>query len=213
MTDPFSDYVRWRKAHDPNPDPRYLAPAKNIVPGKNPYRGGVAHEFTPTFWTGMQTVNLLREFYASPQPFLLFSSFFKPHSPYTVPVPFDTMYDGVEIPLPRIVTIEDIQRLPLPVQKQIKQTPGYQIDRQRLQWIYRSYYASVSMVDREVGLILDELEHSGKAEDPSLFSRPTTETNWANTDCLKRMCFLNHRFIFRCSSGSRIESLPPRKMI
>ena len=164
MTDPYSDYVRWRKANDPNPDPRYLLPAKDIKPGKNPYRGFVTHEFTPTFWTGMQSVRLLRDLCASPQPFFLFSSFFKPHSPYTVPVPFDTMYDDIEIPLPKIATLEDIQKLPLPVQKQIMQTPGYQIDRERFQWIYRSYYASVSMVDREIGLILAELERSGKAE-------------------------------------------------
>src|SRR5262249_29229339 len=113
---------------------------------------------------GMQTQRLLREFCTSPQPFFLFSSFFKPHSPYTVPVPFDTMYDDVAIPLPNPTALEDIRKLPLPVQRQIEQTPSYKIDRQRLQLIYRSYYASVSMIDREVGLILGELERSGKAD-------------------------------------------------
>jgi arylsulfatase A-like enzyme len=165
MTDPYSDYVRWRKAHDPNPEPKYLLAAKDIKPGKNPYRGVIAHEFTPTFWTGMQTVKMLRDFCASPQPFFIFSSFFKPHMPFTVPVPYDTMYDDVEIPLPKMPTLEDIQRLPLPVQKQFQQQDrAYAMDRQRLQWIYRSYYASVSMVDREVGLILHELARSGRAE-------------------------------------------------
>jgi arylsulfatase A-like enzyme len=162
-TDPYSDYVRWRKAHDPNPEPNYLATAKDIKLGKNPFRGIIAQEFTPTFWTGMQTVRLLREFCASPQPFFLFSSFFKPHMPFTVPVPFDTMYDAVEIPLPKIDTLEDVRKLPLPVQKQIEQQRAYEIDPRRLQWIYRSYYASISMVDHQVGLILDELERSGRA--------------------------------------------------
>jgi arylsulfatase len=164
MTDPFSDYVRWRKAHDPNPEVGYLLAANDIRPGKNPYRGVVSHEYTPTFWTGMQTVKLLREFCSSAQPFFLFSSFFKPHMPFTVPVPFDTMYDDVEIPLPKIATLADVQKLPLPVQLQIQQDRAYEIDPQRLEWIYRSYYASVSMVDREIGLILQELERSGKAE-------------------------------------------------
>jgi uncharacterized sulfatase len=163
-TDPYSDYVRWRRAHDPNPEPNYLATAKDIQPGKNPFRGVIAQEFTPTCWTGTQTVRLLRKFCASPQPWFLFSSFFKPHMPFTVPVPFDTMYDAVEIPLPKIATLDDVRRLPLPVQKQVDQGPAYGIDPQRLQWMYRSYYASVSMVDRQVGLILGELERSGKAD-------------------------------------------------
>src|SRR5262249_38279635 len=37
--------------------------------------------------------------------------------------------------------------------------------RTRLQWTYRSYYASVAMVDYEIGRILDELDRSGKAND------------------------------------------------
>jgi len=163
-TDPYSDYVRWRKARDPAPDLSFYAPAKDIRAGKNPFRSAVRYEFTPTFWTGMRTVQLLREFSASSKPFFLFSSFFKPHSPYVVPSPYDAMYDGVEIPLPKAVTLDDIHKLPLPVQKQIGRSPTYDIDRARLQWIYRSYYAAVSMVDHEVGLILDDLERSGKAE-------------------------------------------------
>jgi arylsulfatase A-like enzyme len=162
-TDPYSDYVRWRKAHDPAPDVSIYTPAKDIRVGKNPFRSEVVYVFTPTYWTGMQTVRLLREFSASSKPFFLFSSFFKPHSPHVVPIPFDEMYDDVKLPLPQAVTPEDIRKLPLPVQKQIGRSPLYDIDRTRLQWMYRSYYAAVSMVDREVGLILDELERSGKA--------------------------------------------------
>lgn len=163
-TDPYSDYVRWRGVHDPTPDLSPDAPAKDIRSGKNPYRAAVPYEFTPTFWTGMQTLELLREFRGSQRPFFLFSSFFKPHSPYVVSSPYDTMYDGIEIPLPKALTVEDIHKLPLPVQKQIGRSPAYDIEHARLQWIYRSYYAAVSMVDHAVGLVLDELERSGKAE-------------------------------------------------
>jgi arylsulfatase A-like enzyme len=163
-TDPYSDYVRWRRVHDPTPDVSIYSPVQNIREGKNPFRSAVPYEFTPTFWTGMQTVQLLREFCASPKPFFLHTSFFKPHSPHVVPSPYDTMYDGITIPLPGAVTLDDIRKLPLPVQKQIGRSAIYDIDRVRLQWIYRSYYAAVSMVDHQVGLILDELERSGKAE-------------------------------------------------
>ena len=37
--------------------------------------------------------------------------------------------------------------------------PAYDTNRELLQWMWRSYYASVTMLDDEVGLILMELEN------------------------------------------------------
>lgn len=162
-TDPYSDYIRWRKAHDALPHVSRDAAAQEIASGKNPFRAALPYDFTPTCWTGLQTVQMLRRFAASPQPFFIYSSFFKPHSPYVVPAPFDAMYDGVEILLPKSVTPADIQKLPLPVQKQLRRSPSFDLDRTRLEWMLRSYYGAVSMVDQQVGLILNELERAGKA--------------------------------------------------
>lgn len=165
-TDRYSDYVKWRNRNDPAAPIHYNALAKNITPGKNPFRGVSAYEFTPTAWTGRESCNMLRDFARASRPFFLFSSFFKPHAPFTVPEPYDSMNDGVEFPLPERVTLEDIRRLPLPVQKLIlRGRPQFDMDRVRLQWMYRSYCASVSMIDREVGRLLDELEQTGKAQD------------------------------------------------
>lgn len=165
-TDPYSDYVKWRKEHDPNAKVSYTAVVKNVPAGKNPFRALVEYEYSPTHWTGEQSCRMLREMAASNRPFFLYSSFFKPHSPYYTPVPYDSMYDDVEIPLPRRTTLEDIRKLPLPLQKLILRgrQPDYLIPADRVQWMYRSYYAAVSMVDYEIGRILDELEKSGKAE-------------------------------------------------
>ncbi len=164
-TDPYSDYVKWRNQHDPNARVHYQQTVKNPAPGENPYRAVIGKEYTPTAWTGRETRRMLREFASSSKPFFLFSSFFKPHSPHTVPVPYDSMYNDVEIPLPKKIDLDYIHSLPLPVQKMILRfTPRYDTDRERLQWIYRSYYAGVSMVDEEVGGILNELERSGKAD-------------------------------------------------
>lgn len=160
-TDPYSDYFTWRSLVDPEPMLPYQTAAP--IPGKNPYRAAIAYPYTPTAWTGMEARRMLGELANSGRPFFQFVSFFKPHSPYTVPQPYDVMYDNVEIPLPKQVTLEDIHKLPLPLQKQIlRGGPGYNLDRGRLEWIYRSYYASVSMVDREAGALLSELERLGK---------------------------------------------------
>ncbi len=162
--DSYSDYVKWRREHDPKASVPYNAVTRDRKPGANPFRAQIDYEYTPTAWTGDKSCEMLRDLAASGQPFFLFASFFKPHSPHVVPVPFDAMYSDVEIPLPRSVTLDDIHRLPLPVQKQIlRGKPEYGMDRAHLEWIYRSYYGGISMVDREVGRILNELERTGQA--------------------------------------------------
>ena len=165
-TDADSDYVKWRREHDPDWQRPYTAVAKDIVPGKNPFRSPMPYEYTATHWTGEQTCSMLRDFASSTKPFFLFSSFFKPHSPFDTPVPYDTMYDAVNIPLPHPTTLADIQRMPLPMQKLLlrnERRPEYTIEPDRLEWMYRCYYASCTMVDHEIGRILEELERSGKA--------------------------------------------------
>ena len=160
-TDPYSDYVKWRNANDPRRDVHYNATEKGA---KNPFRGIVDYRYTHTAWTGDETVQMLRAFGGGP--FFIHSSFFKPHAPYTVPPPYDSMFDAVDIPLPKQVTLDYIQQLPLPLQRLIlRGTPVYDMDRTRLQWIWRSYFASIAMVDREVGRILDEIDRLGRASD------------------------------------------------
>jgi arylsulfatase len=47
----------------------------------------------------------------------------------------------------------------------LRGAPEYKTDPERLQWIYRSYYAAIAMVDREIGRVLAELERSGRAKE------------------------------------------------
>lgn len=168
-TDRYSDYAKWRNANDPlAKECHYNATVKG---SGNPFRARIERQYTPTAWTGAETRGMLRELAKGTAPFFLFSSFFKPHAPYTVPAPFDAMYNDVEIPLPRQVDMAYIQSLPLPVQRMILRfKPEYQTDRGLLQWMWRSYYAGVTMLDEEVGLILDELEKTGKAGNTVVFA-------------------------------------------
>jgi len=164
-TDRFSDYVRWRQANDPNADVYYQQRVENPEPGQNPFRAVIDKEFTPTAWTGRETRALLDDFAADSKPFFLFSSYFKPHSPHTIPAPYDALYNDVDIPLPDPVDLETIQRLPLPVRKMILRSRVYDLDREELQWRYRSYYGDVTWLDEEVGQTLDDLERLGIADD------------------------------------------------
>lgn len=174
FTDEWSAYARWRQANDPLRDIPYRRLARTVpklraeLPADaNPYRAAIDERYTDTTWTGMQTRARLKELVEGTRPFFLFCSFWKPHSPYEVPAPFDSMYNDVEIPLPGAETLETLGRLPVPVQKLILRgkKPEYPMDRTQLQWMYRSYYGTVSHLDREVGLVLDSLKEAGVAND------------------------------------------------
>jgi arylsulfatase A-like enzyme len=125
----------------------------------------IADEHTETSWVGMKTREWLRDMAEGDKPFFLFSSFFQPHSPFLAPEPFDSMYDCVEIPSPKKVSRDYVLSLPVPLQNlMLRGGPRYDWDPVRLQWAYRTYYASVSQIDREVGKILDVLEETGAAD-------------------------------------------------
>ena len=170
FADQWSAYARWRQANDPLRDIPYRRLARTIPqlreglpPGANPYRAAIDERYTDTTWTGVRTRERLKELAGGEEPFFLFCSFWKPHSPYEVPVPFDSMYNDVEIPLPEPETLKTLGRLPVPVQKLILRgkKPQYAMDRTQLQWLYRSYYGTVSHLDREVGLIIDTVKEAG----------------------------------------------------
>lgn len=167
-TDLWSDYVKWWRANDTEHGgmKNYRALAKDIEPGKNPYRAMIDTKFTDTVWTGERSRQQLKELASGTQPFFLHVSFWKPHSPYEIGPPYDSLYDDVEIPLPEQFSDEDLAKLPQPVQKLALRAGGKArlTSREQLQWIYRSYYGAITHVDHEIGLLLDVLESTGVAE-------------------------------------------------
>lgn len=173
FTDKWSDYVKWRNQRDPLKDVNYRrmvkdAPElrKNLSRNANPFKAVIDEKYTDTTWAGVRTRYWIEELSKKSKPFFLFSSFWKPHGPYEVPAPFDSMYNDVNIPIRKKVTLADIKRLPLPVQKLALRgkNPPYDTDDETVEWMNRSYYGTVSHIDREVGLILDTLEKSGAAD-------------------------------------------------
>lgn len=160
-TNQWSDYYCWLKEHAPEYTDNIRA-LKNISTG-NPFTSRIPDEFHETTWCGKETRRILQERLCNDKPFFLFSSFWKPHSPFEIPEPWASMYNDVEIPLPMEENVTSLKQLPIPVQKLIfrESTPAFEIDRDTLQWMYRSYYAAVSQIDNEVGLTLEALDELG----------------------------------------------------
>jgi choline-sulfatase len=161
FTDEWSDYVKWRQENDPKRNLQYRAVAKRIPPGKNPLRAALDAKFTDTAWAGLRARHWLTELAKSSQPFFLHVSFWKPHSPYEVAVPYDAMYDDVQIPIPELASRDAALDLPPPLRTLALRDEGSNLSRERMEWAYRSYYGTITHVDHEIGLLLDALKASG----------------------------------------------------
>ena len=162
-TDHHSDYVAWLRTVSPEEADDYRYRQTDPVQSGNPHRTRMPDELHETTWCGRETRNMLKEFAGAGRPFFLFSSYWKPHPPFEVPDPWASMYDDVQVPMPERITLGEIRRYPLPVQKIILrvQPPEYQIPDEARQWMYRSYYGAISQIDREVGLTLQTLAELG----------------------------------------------------
>ena len=89
------------------------------------------------------------------RPFFLWVGFYEVHSPFRFPIDFPVRFDPATFPVP-LVTAEDRLRVP-----EVFDT----LTAAEKQGIIAAYYTSVAYMDRNVGLILDALDGSGRAAD------------------------------------------------
>ncbi|MFW6157995.1 MAG: sulfatase [Planctomycetota bacterium] len=98
------------------------------------------------------------------RPFLAWSSFAKPHSPYDPPRPWDTMYDPRELPEP-IGGLSDLEGRD---RELTRRPPRYGWDRvspQAVQVARAHFFGMVSFQDHQVGRVLDFLDEAGLADE------------------------------------------------
>ena len=111
--------------------------------------GKIAHE----------ACRLLREH--KDQPFFLGVGFFRPHTPYVSPKKYFSLYPPQEISLARL-PLGDREGKP-----SIALTvfpPNYGMDEDLQRTVTQAYYASVSFMDAQFGLVLAELQRLGLAD-------------------------------------------------
>ncbi len=118
-----------------------------------------------TTWTGDRTVDFIRDRSADEdKPWLCWTGFIKPHPPFDPTVPFNTLYDPIEMPLPvRGADDESSRNWYQKIQNLGKwMDQGPDVHLQQAQKAH--YWALVSMVDVQVGRILAELEATGQRD-------------------------------------------------
>lgn len=137
-------------------------------------------EFHPTHWVGERTVANMERCVAADRPFFLWASFFDPHPPYILPEPWASMYDPADMQ-PGHYQPGEFDGMPPQFKRTLEENPrfddlkepggkelhGFHSHRHTEDELRRSlacYYGMVSLVDAEVGRILDALDRLGIAE-------------------------------------------------
>ena len=129
-------------------------------------------------WTAERTIASIERSVAEDKPFFLFSSFADPHPPYLVSRPWDTMYRPEDME-PGRLTEGELALMPPHFRKTQEEKPDFSmyhethgahgfgshlVSDERLRKDIAIYYGMISLMDREIGRILDALERLGIAE-------------------------------------------------
>jgi choline-sulfatase len=156
----LSAYDRFLAAQDP-PAPH---PAQATDWQDRPVRVGVCEmeeELEETRWVADRSCAFLRE--QGDEPFFLYASFLRPHSPYNPLERYLRMYDDIEIEAPAFDP-EEWDRLPPRVRVAAETVGWSKASAEDFAAVRRHYYALCTQVDYNVGRILRCLEEEGLAD-------------------------------------------------
>jgi arylsulfatase A-like enzyme len=140
----------------------------------------IPEEFHYGTWIAERSCALMEQYAEAGEPFFLYASFFDPHPAYLVPEPWDTMYDPARLTVPRLVPGEH-DRNPPHFQMTQQERPDYSPWRVTGQGLHgfhshlhseeelaediACYYGMTSLMDRQIGRIVDTLDALGLAGD------------------------------------------------
>ena len=110
-----------------------------------------------------EAIRLLRLQAETGQPFFIAAGFFRPHTPYVAPKPYFDLYRGEPMRLP-YAPPGDRDDMPTAAFAHNNPVPNYGLDDAALRQARRAYYACTSMIDGQVGRLLDALEETGLAD-------------------------------------------------
>ncbi|MEE4193948.1 MAG: sulfatase-like hydrolase/transferase [Anaerolineae bacterium] len=147
---------------------------KGIIPWDLP------EEFHPTHWVGERTCDNIEACAQEDQPFFLWASFFDPHPPYVVPEPWLSMYDMEEMEIGHF-TPGEFNDMPPQFAKTQEEHPDFSMYHEEggnglhgfhshlhseaeLRASMAAYYGMISLMDQEIGRILDKLDELGIAD-------------------------------------------------
>jgi len=119
-------------------------------------------------WVGDRAVEMI-DTLVPEEPFFLFVSFPGPHNPFDVPEPYASLYDPGNIPLPESfgedLSVKPPQHQEYKVRGRRNIGANYEkLDEESLQRVMAQYYGNISLIDDQIGKIIDALTRRGLDE-------------------------------------------------
>jgi arylsulfatase A-like enzyme len=115
-------------------------------------------EATRPYYIAERTIERLQEGFE--EPFLLRADIYGPHHPYVVPEPYASMYDPAEIELPESYA-ETFEGKPAVHEQYLRYRGADALDRETWAEAIAKYWGFTTLIDDQVGRILDVLEEEG----------------------------------------------------
>jgi len=166
--------ANWRDYFDPWPP---------VEGADRPWRSdrtwSLPEEYHYSVWTAERTIAQIQQASDADQPFFCWASFHDPHPPYLVPEPWAGMYDPKDME-PGRLTPGEHENNPVHFAMTQEEAPDFYErffedhgihgghshlrSEEDLRKDMACYYGMVSLMDREIGRILDALDRLGQAE-------------------------------------------------
>lgn len=168
-----SDYANWLKAN--GYWPKVMEHYANRAHAS--YRDNFQAVISPLpieayydVWVGDRACDFLHSQGQSKQPFYLFVGFPNPHNPFEPPQPYASLYDPAQMPIPTSFHSDLSQKPPqhLAYKRHGRASLGLdfeELTEDKLRRVIAHYYASITLVDEQVGKILATLDSTGLADD------------------------------------------------
>ena len=159
LDSPYNGYAKWLREHQPQFYEELREKGRNLL--------HVPRECHFTRWAAERTIDFLTT-HESSQPFFCMMSLFDPHNPYEdYPLDMLEYVDEAHIPIPVTRGSVPAEKIPYGIQQEKHHSYLGNIDTfttDDIQNMRRGYYASIALIDLEVGRVLKALEEQGLAE-------------------------------------------------
>lgn len=127
----------------------------------------------PDGLTTKLAISSLRKLQSKKQPFFLGVGYFKPHLPFNAPKKYWDLYDRETIPISKNPTLpENVNKNSLHASKELKsykltdEKPSleHRVSDAYAKKLRHAYYAGISYIDTQIGMLVDEVEALGLEE-------------------------------------------------
>ncbi len=169
----------WRDYfQDPPADPNRRPDKRGSYTAPGGRSWNLPEEYHYSVWTADRTITQIERAQAADRPFFCWASFHDPHPPYIVPEPWASMYEPSDMPIGRVHP-EEHERNPEHFRLSQQRNPDFRslFDEPHIHGAHchlhqedelrkdtAVYYGMTSLMDREIGRILDRLDQLGMAE-------------------------------------------------